>query len=55
LFPTLVDGQIKRKGAEPGDPPADWPDVRFVVAQNQGQVTIKAFYANGIDYEFERQ
>lgn len=54
VYPTLVDGMIMQKGQEAGDPPRNWEDIRFVVEQNQGQVTIRASYADGIEYVFDR-
>ncbi|MEM0998379.1 MAG: hypothetical protein AAGN35_15070 [Bacteroidota bacterium] len=55
VHPTVTDGQIMGRSAEPGNPPTNWDDIKFVVEEVQGRVRITAFYADGIDYVFERQ
>lgn len=55
LFPTLVDGKIMQKNPEDTDSPINWTDIRLLVEENEGTITITASYADGIDYVFERK
>ena len=55
VHPTVTNGEIMARSAEPGNPPVAWQDVRFTVEEVQGKAQIKVIFADGIDYLFERQ